>query len=125
MGITAASQYILVGPRVCVEPGGKLPRRGRKGENVEKSRVDEMIILREGGRDAGIEMGLFTALSEPHQHRHRHPTPLPSFSSLTIRLLRKPHIVAISVQCPCVSAFLPCSCLIDTLATHKICFPDF
>jgi hypothetical protein len=28
MGITVAS--ILVGPPVCVEPGGKLPRRGEK-----------------------------------------------------------------------------------------------
>jgi hypothetical protein len=89
---------------------------------MERLMVDEMRILREeDGKGCGHSNGAsITALSHTHK-----PVPLPSFSSLTIRLPRKPHIVAISVQCPRVSAFLSCSCLIDTLATHKTCFPDF
>jgi hypothetical protein len=89
---------------------------------MERLGVDEM--RRE--RDAGIQMGV-DHRSEPHAHPGCpcHLGSLPSFSSLTIRLPRKPHIVAISVQCPCVSAFLSCSCLIDTPATQKTCFPDF
>ena len=48
-------------------------------------------------RDAGIEMGV-DHRSEPHPHLGCLLRSLPSFPSLTIRLPRKPHKVAISVQ---------------------------
>jgi hypothetical protein len=101
-------------------------RGGRKGGNMERLKVDEMRISREeGGRGMrALKWGLITALSEPHPHPCCPLGSLPSFSSLTTRFPRKPHIVAISVQCPCVSAFLSCSCLIDTRNSQDM-FPRF
>jgi hypothetical protein len=67
----------------------------------------------------------------PQQHQPDRPShssrPLGafSFSSLTIRLPRVPNILAILIQGSWVSVFLSCSCLFDTLATHKTRFPDF
>lgn len=65
---------------------------------MERLRVDEMRI----SRDAGIQLGVDHRSATPHLVAPGRP--LGSFSSLTTRLPRKSHIVAISVQCPCVSA---------------------